>query len=413
MKRRNLAVTAVSALMIAATVCAPMSAFAESAYGGMVEKNQDTELVEYFVLKNKASIQEKSPFEYTFGITTPAKGVAATEELLAVVPGVGAPTFKESNKIEFTKDDSINHTIPEANAVTNGDTPHFKTEDTTDEKYIKKSVKVDFSGITFPEPGVYRYLISENDNNVVKTLDVYVYNAVDDNGDPIVGEDGKQKLEIGSYVMYDGVREEGAQNLDEIKEKDNTITHDYDTYDLTFGKIVTGNQGSKDKYFKFTLDLTNVKSGNVYAVDLTNAEETVTVNGVEYTNPATITVPDDATSVSTVFYLKHGQYVTVNTIEDGSSYEVSEENEDYASKAGIEKSLSTLNWDGVEGNDALTDLVTATNVTEDVHTGYVNDKTGKIPTGVLSTVKTSAGVIFLGLAGLAAGALSLKKKKED
>ena len=76
-----------------------------------------------------------------------------------------------------------------------------------DKKYAQATVVVDFSGVTFNEPGVYRYVLTENQlsatgsqnagisydigntgtNNRIRTIDVYVE---DNGGTLVVGNNG-------------------------------------------------------------------------------------------------------------------------------------------------------------------------------------------------------------------------------
>ena len=204
--------------------------------------------------------------------------------------------------------------------------------------------------------------------------------------------------------------------------KNDTITNVYASQDLTFGKIVTGNQSSKDKYFDFTVTISNAVPGTIYTVDLTNADATsgtndaTITNNAAKTNVATITVPaaaagETTSSVTTHFYLQNGQYITIQGLAEDTTYTITENAEDYTSTNGITAALSTLDWDGTTGNDALSDPLNGTIASADIHTGFTNDRSGTIPTGLLSTVAGSAGIIALGVIGVTGGAIYLKKKR--
>ena len=132
----------------------------------------------------------------------------------------------------------------------------------TGEKYATKQVTVSFSGITFSEPGIYRYIISEtasaahaaaglmHDNDTDRVLDVYV---VDNNG----------ALEVAGYVMHKNdedvninatmgpadVATAGAA----LDDKTDGFTNELNSTDLKITKQVTGNQASRDKYFELTI----------------------------------------------------------------------------------------------------------------------------------------------------------------
>lgn len=129
------------------------------------------------------------------------------------------------------------------------------------QKYAKHTATVDLSKITFSEPGVYRYKITENSSEEKgirvdgrrKYLDVYVES--DTNG----------KLSIAGYVLHASQvmqpkgdsASPGSNNPDE---KNTGFENEYDTGDLVLEKKVTGNQGFRDQYFKFHIDITNLDS---------------------------------------------------------------------------------------------------------------------------------------------------------
>lgn len=130
------------------------------------------------------------------------------------------------------------------------------------QKYAKHTATVDLSKITFYEPGIYRYKITENDTTekgitndwAVKYLDVYVESA----------DDGE--LSIAGYVLHSSQTMQpkgdsaspGSNNPDE---KNKGFKNEYNTGDLVLEKKVTGNQGFRDQYFKFHIDITDLDSG--------------------------------------------------------------------------------------------------------------------------------------------------------
>lgn len=437
MKKKVLS-AGVLAMVLAASAIAPMAVNADMAESSLTS----TTITEYYVMKKDAHVLGGS---VTYSVDVKA-GTAINGVVNAGVDGVIAGTAVFTDDKDFIDEENVQA----------GDTPQFDTTKNNDEKYAKAKLTLDFSGVEFPEPGIYRYVVTEfldstkKETEKVKTVDVYVYNS----------EKTPGALEVGAYIIYDGKRTEVPADLpdwaeliterkddvlealgklgivapddlndlnDEVKrqigylivgEKNDIIEHDQKTHNLTFGKVVTGNQGSKVKYFEFTVNIEGLTPNQKYDVVLPK-------DGYDYgegVDMSTVTAGVDG-KVTQKFYLKHGEYISINGLDKGFKYEVTEEEavgytqqkylDDGNTIGGIPADLSTLNWDGVDGNDALDDKTVESEVSKDIYTGYVNDKTGKIPTGVLSTVKTSAGVVFLGLAGIAVGAFSLKKKKED
>ena len=77
----------------------------------------------------------------------------------------GKPTIIEEGKATFSPAD-IEYIADEGDA-TQDKTISFKTESDTDESYASKTMTVDFSGVTFKEPGIYRWIITETAVNDV------------------------------------------------------------------------------------------------------------------------------------------------------------------------------------------------------------------------------------------------------
>ncbi len=467
-KYRRFANFIASAAVIASAAAVPMSASAAgTTYSSTLTTENDkkvTTLDKYLVMKADATVPNA---QFTFSVA-PGTAIDADKEngTLAVLAGIGTPVLSNGGTMTFSTADTTT-----AEAAKGTDTPVFVTADTSDEKYVKKVLTLDFSGVAFTEPGVYRYLITEAGTNqgitngyvdastteTVRTLDVYVEDAGTTAAD---GTDaGKPQLKITGYVMYNGTQTgapkasaatpEATPNGAEAAgaAKNDTITNVYSSQDLTFGKAVTGNQGSKDKYFKYTVEISNISAENAkLSADLTGADSAVPASPNAATNgdyagkvnPAeliadtakTITAdgytaeavtsgeaPDTVTAykITAEYYLQHGQYITIQGLPKGVSYSVTEDEEDYTQTSGIAAALSPLNWDGddTNGNDALENAAEGTIADADIHTGYTNDRSGAIPTGILSTVAGSLGIVALGIAGVAGGAVYLKKKKSE
>lgn len=398
---------------------------------------QDTSFTKY-LLVDKEQKAPKIDFTYT---VAPGAAIAPTTTTLQVYPGVGTPAVKT---VSFTPSDT-----PEATSLNANYDTYMKT------------IEVDFktSAITFSEPGVYRYIITENNNSGAgvyydvdpsdptdstlygdrtRTLDVYVEDDL---------STAAKDLIVTSYVLYDGtvttappsastaanstaltsttpvVTPASPTNGQEASgaTKTDRIVNYFTTFKITFGKEVTGNQGSRDKYFKLTLTLTSPVDATLL-VDLTNADTAAGTNDattVTGSNPTTISLTAN-TATATDFYLQDGQYITVAGLPVNTTYALTEDAEGYVSTAGITQALSTLNWDSdtttgtaTDGFDALSDSVNGTITNADIHTGYTNDKQGIIPTGVLVKVAPVIGVGLLVIAGVIFFAVITTKNREQ
>ena len=316
----------------------------------------------------------------TFAFTVaPGTAIAATENRVAVLAGIGTPTIAD---VTFAPTDSTTAGLP-----SDTDTA------TAGQKYATQTATVDFSGISFTEPGIYRYIVTEtattnqgvtNDESETRTLDVYV-------------TDNDGALEVSSYVLHTGTdapaagADKGSADVsntgDKLGDKSAGYTNTYDTSNLTFSKTVSGNQASRDKYFAFTVTISGAVAGTVYDVDLTkadvnisanpNAATTVIINDV--TQPTSLKADDNGT-VTQTFYLQHGQEITIKGLAKGTEYAVTENPEDY-------KQTAPENASGTIASD-------------DVTAAFTNTRSGVIPTGVLLTVAPFAAIMAVGAVGI-------------
>ncbi|MDO4863741.1 MAG: hypothetical protein Q4A05_06190 [Ruminococcus sp.] len=467
MKARRYAAVLASAAMVTMMASAALGAHAEEpAYSTTLATDAELTSVtldKYLVMDKDANVPVSV---FTFTVESGTETAADTEsgrlavksfaKLPALSIGGGSPKNGGSINMTFSPSDE---TVAEASAGT--DSPTFVTPaDSNDEKYVKKTLTLDFSGVTFPEPAVYRYIITESGSNqgvtngyaaadapeTARTLDVYVVNA--DTTDPVTDQ---PQLKIAGYAMYKG-RQSGAPSSTAADEgetpngaevegtvKSRSLTNAYATHDLTFGKVVKGNQGSKDKYFRYTVEIGGiVAAGTALSADLSRADSAVPAapnpaTKADYAgraNPAELVAyttatladngytvePDDSGESYTItaeYYLQHGQYITIKGLPEGATYTITESREDYTSADGISAADSTLDWDGADGYDALSDDVSGTVADADIHTGFTNELSGIIPTGVLTTEAGAFGLFALGICGALGGAVYLRKKKAN
>lgn len=245
------------------------------------------------------------------------------------------------------------------------------------------TVTVDFSAVSFTEPGVYRYKLTQTgdaapgmtlDGNLERNLDVYVH---DDNG----------ALKIEGYTLAGkrmGVTGDG---------KDDGFDNSFVAYDLTVTKTVSGSQASKDKYFKFTITVTGLQATASYTITPTSAASgNNAATKADYrgkTNPTSATGAELAAGV--VVYLQHGDSVTISALPKNAAYTVAEDKENYENTAP----------DNASGSIADSNVSVA----------FLNTKDGDIPTGVLLTVIPGAVLLGAGVIGFLV--MIRKKKNED
>ena len=212
-------------------------------------------------------------------------------------------------------------------------------------KFAKHSAVIRFEGITFTEPGVYRYKITEaasgkkdrgitNDPNPDRYLNVYV--EVND----------REGLQVCGYSLFASATAAQAaanQNWNAGMAGNMSLgyTNRYESYYLEISKMVSGNQASRNKYFKFHVKMENAPQGAVYDISLKDDGIAATHDGSadavpagnsdtvysSMKNPAFLTAKDGLAEGD--FYLKHGQKIVIRGLAVDTKCTVEEIAEDY------------------------------------------------------------------------------------
>lgn len=407
----------------------------------------------YLVVDENATIP-KITFNYTITPDTDVSTAHLTSDKVELYQGVtGAKMSTSNGTADFTSTSTASTSAVSVSNQTGGGTSSITIlsgDYASGYKYATDTVAVDFSGCSFTEPGVYRYKLTEttptapysNLTQDARTLDVYVQ----DKGTGTNGE-----LEVTGYVLYDTVvtgaptnyaTAEAATgigfNTNEINttatnKKSSGFVNRYETVDLTVSKAVTGNQGSKDKYFKFTIksNTTLETTDKFYlsgdfeaaptatsATKYETSDMAVTANGaVLDTTENKYYVTGATLNTGYVIYMQANQNVVVNGLPKGVSYTVTEESEDYTPSTAV--TGDTTN-DGADLTDTSDDTniasgsvvsVSDTNLTADTTVAYTNDRTGTIPTGILLSVAAPAAVGVVVIGGIAY--LLIKNKRRE
>lgn len=263
---------------------------------------------------------------------------------------------------------------------------------TTDgKKYATETFSIDFTGVTFPEAGVYRYVITENE---VKSpysisctnpqyIDVYVEYAQQDNGSYATD------LTIQGVFMHTDNTSVGDPAVTPVKSS--SFVNMYTTYDLTVAMNVSGNQADKEEYFNFTL---TVKSpvDDTYTIDITNA-----TNNSEIA----LNVADGDGTVN--FSLKHGDSILVKGLPVGTTYTVTDTSGTYTATYVVTENGSVIVADG--SGDVYEN---ANGITGDTTVTFTNTRGGVVPTGIILTVAPFAALMLVGIAG---ASIIIKKKR--
>ena len=378
----------------------PASALADTKTMYKTELSGDptTTFDQYLVMDQEANVPNVT-FSYAVKAGT-EKTYQMDRKTVTVLSGVDADLVS----ITGTADKEI---ACHPGDITSDDVNTFvKDYDETCQKYAKKTATLDFSACHFTEPGVYRYIITESgvnqavsNDSTPRIVDVYIENAEDSETDGNVTTEG---LKFAGYVLHssaDELPEEMDESGTAAGSKEAGFTNTYDSANLTIRKEVKGNQASHDKYFAVTASISDAVPGTVYTVDISKAQSVTDENAAtkeeneDQTNVTAITTDENGVADQT-FYLQHGQEITINGLSTDTSYQVSEENEDYIPTD--------------ESVDGYSDPVSGVISGKDVNVSFLDEKNGIIPTGVKSI---SVPVIAVGAGGAFLLTAIMKKRK--
>lgn len=374
-------------------------------------------------------------FAFTIAPGSARSADTSDNAVMQVLPGVGSPTV---SSVTFAPGDttatSAGSNIDVARTAAeraSGLTAATGVQLESGEKYATKTATVDFSGVTFDEPGIYRYIVTETANATHEAAGIMHDNDVDRVLDVYVTDDGNGSLVVSSYVLHtdddDVVINNTMGSADvaaaaaALDDKTDGFTNEYNSKDLVFKKEVTGNQASRDKYFEFTATLDNVADADVFTVSLADDNDENTTDGNAdatsgtttatrasnqgQTNPTSLTGAQLKAGVK--FYLQHGQSIAIRGIAPNAGYTVVEDAEDYKSTAsavtGYTDPTATLSTDLTKK-----DIATVAGDDKAAMTSYQNQREGVIPTGVAVAVAPAA---ILLLAGVVFVTISAKKRE--
>ena len=389
MKVKRLFLNALCSVAMAAAVFCPVAA--EEGDNGTTPSGMEYEEIaggtmtfdKYLVLDKTANVPSAA---FSFAVTA-GTAVSASEDSYEIKAGPDADKVTVQTA-EFTVSDEKST-----------DADAFPGTLESGKAYAKKTVTVDFSAVTFDEPGMYRYVLTEedstsasivNDSAPVRYIDVYVINDADN------------KLSVNSYVLH---MPESASDTTLVK--DFGYINSYTSHDLIIAKKVEGNAGSVDEYFKFTVQISNAAPGAEYPVDLTNADAQTKKTGYNsetYTNPNKITVGDDGT-VEAVFWLQHNQSIVIQGLAEETKYTIFEDNATL-DEQGYTTTIEATGSDNDQttANDTRT-VSDTTGITADTKVTFTNTRNEVIPTGIVNKVAPYA------LAILAAGVFFFLSRK--
>lgn len=280
---------------------------------------------------------------------------------------------------------------PEIEAGPSGATITEKVEfsATTD---VTLPVKVDLSEVTFEDPGIYRYVITETDPTGVaglatseedNTLYLDVYVELDKGVPTIKSYQMSTKADAPTISGTDATYDSKFGGEDEDA---------YTTYTLTVIKEVSGAMADKDREYDFTINFTGLADGAM----------------VTYGEKQSSAASAGATSVSTTLNPgekeTNGDRVVISGIPSNAKYTIAEtlsEDEGYTVKVGetelTNQSGKYTTEEATQGEE--NDTVTVT-----------NERNAVSPTGIVMDIAPYALLVAVAAAGCF---VFLRKRRED
>lgn len=402
----------------------------------------------YLVMKQNANVPNAT-FTYTIAkpSDTEMNSLPNPEDTngtnLTVRKGIGAPTVSSTTFAAGDQTfDSAQKSRTNKSSSSYGVAEDDQVELKSGEKYAKKTSTVDFSNVKFSEPGVYRYKITENDTSekgitndkTSRYLDVYVES--DDDGN----------LSIGGYVFH---TENETQKKDGTNPdgKNKGFTNTYTTQDLTLTKNVTGNQGFRDQYFKFHVDITDLDGGaRLFLTDKDGKKPYKSTDTVAYaynkdagTRTAgqnrfvaaegkgsftDVSAPsgadddmsglalnaNDSGNASFDVYLKNGESLKINGLTADAKYTIKETSEDYSASATKNNQALKLN-PGKDDENKHTDATDVQTLAGNETVAFTNDREGVLPTGIYHNNRAAFNIMGIAAAGGAIAIVIRKRRK--
>lgn len=226
------------------------------------------------------------------------------------------------------------------------------------------------------KPGIFRYVVSEvaadKDRNAYEGV---AYTTEQKYFDVYVTSDDEGNLEVSSYLFVD-------KNNPKSK-GEGVFTNDYSSHhdtlkDLTVKKEVTGNQGNRNKDFKFTIKVDGAAGEQYYVTFSDGKAPTTLVSG----EAKTITLKDNETAK--IFGLSETDEYTVTEAsyaDDG--YTTTIDNEEKLTATGTIKKDTEARTTAANGDKNIT---------------VVNDKTTNSPTGIFLHIAPYIALIGVAIA---------------
>lgn len=347
-KRRLAAFAVVAATMLLALVGVAAPAWAEEGSATPhLPVNDNKVTITSTLTMNKNAVEPNAEFGYSIAPAETSE-LASTSNNMPVSAGVPGGATLPSSSVNFSAQGL--HSQDNADGIT---------------KTITAPLNVSLDTSKFTAPGIYRYKITQTPppldglNVTYKELflDVYVENA----------ENGGSGYVVNGCTLLSDKASSGRKAAGFVNK--------YATHKLTITKVVKGNQGDKNKDFRFSVSL-NGAAGETYKY--------VTVKKDGTSTPEAVVKSGSTVSVN----LRDGDSVTFYGLSSKDTYAVTED--DYKTKEGYETSYKI----GETGNETKSSILLAQGIgTSDTTVTFTNTKDVTVPTDVIRTVVPYAAIV--------------------
>ena len=395
---------------------------------------------QYILLKSTAHVPSCS-FKYTitggtavageagFTVYSGTPGATAATSAVEGTPIIGTKDTQGTYNLIFTPSDDTSKTSTNSTTsyTINGKTTtlnDYSTDLPAGYSYVKKNIPLDFSGVTFKEPGIYRYVITQTSMGPYQGT--WGFAEGDSRYTPAYVKDSANTKYLDIYVEYVDSLLQITQSVLRNSLNDATTSKvpgfysTFKTVDIDFTHLISGNQARASQYFEGVITMGDVPNGTKLDIEASsgvltdgNTLGTYTFNVLENNSIAT--------KGTLNFKLKAGEHYILKDVPIDEFVNFSED------ETALSKSGYTATIDHAHTSGYLTDDWEI----KDGHSYYLNDtrlpsadattvklafdmhKDGTIPTGIILTVAPYATLAVAGFAGLLIFVRKKKKSDED
>lgn len=259
---------------------------------------------------------------------------------------------------------------------------------------------IDFSGVTFARPGIYRYTLTENaaTNAASGVESALTYDTTTYTLDVYVENNGAGGYKVVSAVLYNASAT-GADNTITINgtnyeyanvAKIDTIENLYEIFHLKITKRITGNNADMNK--KWTFDVT-----------ITGGPKSVVLNSIVAGTTVPVSFDANGTWTGTVT-LGNNEFAELWSLPKGAVATVSEQVS--ATDAALYKTSYTVN----AGTSTTGTSVSNITISESKDIVFTNDASSITPTGLFLSYGPYALIV---VAAIVLSVVFIKKRKHS